>query len=415
MEFKTKLLVLLAVGRREGIHASVAKDVTAVFKGKTATQLEALQLQIESKIVGKPEGVDIGYWESLLSQLKGELTLFYSLPWKIVDRYKCYILITAHMARARLRDRHQENLRKKLEVLKAEQGVIKTESEAGESAAPSEHSLKQDEQPSTSGAAGEEKSDESQSEYVNRNEIKSKQQKFFCSTKFPIFFLRAESESQDAADDLLTESFKDYESGGYSPKYMTQSQLEPGTLVTLEEDDNQRLEFARSQVLNTGRKVQNVISAEEQAMHREARKNMGADEAQFSVESSLEAQIYLWSDKYRPRKPRYFNRVHTGFEWNKYNQTHYDMDNPPPKIVQGYKFNIFYPDLIDKNTTPEYFLVNVDSTSLNSYLTIFYTRIKKKLMIDDLVYRFRRHVGTTRTLPISGSTPDPRTRISPSR
>ena len=26
------------------------------------------------------------------------------------------------------------------------------------------------------------------------------------------------------------------------------------------------------------------------------------------------------------------------------------MDNPPPKIVQGYKFNIFYPDLIDKKT-----------------------------------------------------------------
>ena len=29
-----------------------------------------------------------------------------------------------------------------------------------------------------------------------------------------------------------------------------------------------------------------------------------------------------------------------GFEWNKYNQTHYDTDNPPPKIVQGYKFNV---------------------------------------------------------------------------
>jgi hypothetical protein len=60
-----------AVGRREGIHQSVAKEVASVFKGKTATQLEALQLQIESKISGKPEGVDIGYWESLLSQLKG--------------------------------------------------------------------------------------------------------------------------------------------------------------------------------------------------------------------------------------------------------------------------------------------------------------------------------------------------------
>lgn len=61
------------MGRREGIHESVAKDVTAIFKGKTAAQLEALQLQIEAKITGKPEGVDIGYWESLLSQLKGKL------------------------------------------------------------------------------------------------------------------------------------------------------------------------------------------------------------------------------------------------------------------------------------------------------------------------------------------------------
>lgn len=300
--------IFAAVGRREGIHESVAKDVTSIFKGKTATQLEALQLQIQAKIMGKPEGVDIGYWESLLSQLK------------------------AHMARARLRDRHQENLRKKLEVLIAEQGVARAETEAEGSQDAQESSepsllMKQGE-PSTSAAT--DKNENSQSE---------------------------DDEETNAADELLSESFREYELGGYSPVYIPYSQLEPGTIVTLEDDDNQRLEYARQQVLSTGRKIQNVLTSEEQAMHREARKGMGSDEAQFSVESSLEAQIYLWSDKYRPRKPRYFNRVHTGFEWNKYNQTHYDMDNPPPKIVQGYKFNIFYPDLIDKNTTPEYFLV----------------------------------------------------------
>ena len=64
------------------------------------------------------------------------------------------------------------------------------------------------------------------------------------------------------------------------------------------------------------------------------------------------ANINTVADVFRAR------RVHTGFEWNKYNQTHYDMDNPPPKIVQGYKFNIFYPDLIDKTKTPEYTLVS---------------------------------------------------------
>lgn len=111
------------------------------------------------------------------------------------------------------------------------------------------------------------------------------------------------------------------------------------------------------------------MTKEELMLQHEARKGMGEDEAQFSVEQALDNQIYLWSDKYRPRKPRYFNRVHTGFEWNKYNQTHYDMDNPPPKIVQGYKFNIFYPDLIDKNGTPEYFLVSSSSVNPKSSST----------------------------------------------
>jgi len=71
-------------------------------------------------------------------------------------------------------------------------------------------------------------------------------------------------------------------------------------------------------------------------------------------------QTYWWNDKFRPRKPRYFNRVHTGYDWNKYNQTHYDHDNPPPKVVQGYKFNLFYPDLIDRSKTPSYSLHPVD-------------------------------------------------------
>ena len=87
-----------------------------------------------------------------------------------------------------------------------------------------------------------------------------------------------------------------------------------------------------------------------------AEKMMGDDagEVAFAGEAPLESQVYWWHDKYRPRKPKYFNRVHTGYEWNKYNQTHYDHDNPPPKTVCGYKFNIFYPDLIDKSTAPSY-------------------------------------------------------------
>ena len=87
----------VAAERRQGINKAVASDVQEVFKGKTASQLSELQKQIEKKLRERTEGIDVGYWESLLSQLK------------------------AHLARARLRDRHSENLRKKLEMLKAEQ------------------------------------------------------------------------------------------------------------------------------------------------------------------------------------------------------------------------------------------------------------------------------------------------------
>ncbi|KAJ1821683.1 hypothetical protein IWW57_000231 [Coemansia sp. S610] len=90
----------------------------------------------------------------------------------------------------------------------------------------------------------------------------------------------------------------------------------------------------------------------------EMRKEHDPSEAMFSVEASVPQVSYSWQDKHRPRKPRYFNRVHTGYEWNKYNQTHYDKDNPPPKVVQGYKFNIFYPDLIDKSSAPTYRVEN---------------------------------------------------------
>lgn len=81
--------------------------------------------------------------------------------------------------------------------------------------------------------------------------------------------------------------------------------------------------------------------------------------------------MYWWHDKYRPRKPKYFNRVHTGYEWNKYNQTHYDHDNPPPKIVQGYKFNIFYPDLVDKTKAPVY-TIEKDGSSGETCLIRFH-------------------------------------------
>ena len=83
---------------------------------------------------------------------------------------------------------------------------------------------------------------------------------------------------------------------------------------------------------------------------------------QIEEEVRLAKKHYSWQDKYRPRKPRYINKVKTGWDWNRYNSTHYDHDNPPPRTVQGYHFTIFYPDLLQKNNTPTYYLEATPNT-----------------------------------------------------
>ena len=68
--------------------------------------------------------MDVGYWESLLSQLK------------------------AHLARARLKDKHSENLRRKLELLKAEQGVESDHDDVGSNPGKEEVPDEDSEEPS---------------------------------------------------------------------------------------------------------------------------------------------------------------------------------------------------------------------------------------------------------------------------
>jgi len=91
---------------------------------------------------------------------------------------------------------------------------------------------------------------------------------------------------------------------------------------------------------------------------REVSRGVAENEEILNAEETVpSASKPKWADQYRPRKPRYFNRVQMGYEWNKYNQTHYDHDNPPPKVVQGYKFNLFYPELIDKTKAPTFKII----------------------------------------------------------
>ncbi|KAI0227276.1 Cactin [Lamellibrachia satsuma] len=105
--------------RRSGINPSVVDDVVNIFKGKTLAQLKGLQQSIQAKLDGG-EGVDVGYWESLLQQLK------------------------VHMAKTRLREMHEQQLRRKLFKLKQEQciepsaplfPIVKSKADVAETAA----------------------------------------------------------------------------------------------------------------------------------------------------------------------------------------------------------------------------------------------------------------------------------------
>ncbi|XP_073704896.1 splicing factor Cactin isoform X2 [Garra rufa] len=327
--------------RREGINTSVSTDVQSVFKGKTYSQLQALYMNIENKIQAGGSNLDIGYWESLLQQVR------------------------VYMARARLRERHQDVLRQKLYKLKQEQGVeseplfpiIKEEPEnerpiptaaesADEEAGSSQQADDRDRRTKRRDGDEGERSGKSSPEERKRGEGDGDGGEDEAGEK---------DEAPEAVlteEDLIQQSQAEYDSGRYSPTLLQPSELPLDTHIINVEEDLQRLHLARRQLQVTG----DANESAEDAFVRRAKEGMSSDEAQFSVEMPLTGKMYLWADKYRPRKPRFFNRVHTGFEWNKYNQTHYDFDNPPPKIVQGYKFNIFYPDLIDKRSTPQYFL-----------------------------------------------------------
>ncbi|KAL2457902.1 Cactin [Abeliophyllum distichum] len=176
---------------------------------------------------------------------------------------------------------------------------------------------------------------------------------------------------------ILNEEVQEEEAaeGSYSPQLLHGDEEEEAIDP---EEDRALLERRRMAVLEE-RRVQELASRpppEDNNFEKKALKAMGAMEEGDAVfgsndEVNVDSQVYWWHDKYRPRKPKYFNRVHTGYEWNKYNQTHYDHDNPPPKIVQGYKFNIFYPDLVDKSKAPIY-TIEKDGDSIETCIIRFH-------------------------------------------
>ncbi|KAK6161748.1 hypothetical protein DH2020_005129 [Rehmannia glutinosa] len=276
------------IGEERGLHASIEADVKSLLQGKTYSELEVLQSQIESQMRSGTAKV-VEYWEAVLKRLH------------------------IYKAKACLKEIHAKMLRKYLERLET----------------PSE-------------------GENDETELAQEPDQKDSDPDVQGSVLSPIPEMDVEVHDEEEL------------AGSYSPQLLHGDENEEEDAID-PEVDKAILERRRIAVLEE-RRIQELSSRPappEDNFEKTAMKAMGTVEEGDVVfgsndEINLDSQVYWWHDKYRPRKPKYFNRVHTGYEWNKYNQTHYDHDNPPPKIVQGYKFNIFYPDLVDKSKAPTY-------------------------------------------------------------
>lgn len=296
---------LRSLGPEGRAVSSVASDIDKLLGPKTYEQLEVLEGQIRTKL-DSDEPIDTDYWQQLLDSL---------LVWK---------------AKAKLKRVYQDVLDSRLQALREENA---------------RKALMAQQQLRNSGIQDSDVAENSKSLAPEPLlEIPSKDKTLEIQDETT--FLKSVAASRRKILHM-----------GYVPA--------PKTSVPVSSSVQPRSSGPPKPVDPTSRfdhsaSADDVSSTTKALFDREVAKGVNEDEEIFAGEEEVpnaSENTPLWSGKYRPRKPKYFNRVQMGYEWNKYNQTHYDHDNPPPKVVQGYKFHIFYPDLIDPTKAPTYKII----------------------------------------------------------
>ncbi|KAF7162126.1 hypothetical protein CNMCM5623_007571 [Aspergillus felis] len=287
--------------------SSVAADINRLLSPKTYEQLETLEVQVRKKLDSN-EPIDTDYWEELLRSLT---------VWKARAKVKnVYQAVIDERVRGLRKQQYEEaeSIRTKLAPLAP---VIQTYHERPEQL--SEIDFRDLDPEPLLQIRPEDKGLEILDEGAFLNQVARERQKILKMGFVPL--RQRQTERPFAA-------------------FANQTTNMPTTTASTRFSSIPNEDFSQ---------------ATKALYERELAKGVSENEEIFTGEESVSTGAQpQWASKYRPRKPRYFNRVQMGYEWNKYNQTHYDHDNPPPKVVQGYKFNIFYPDLIDKTKAPTY-------------------------------------------------------------
>lgn len=321
----------LLSGLGAGVAEGVVTEIHELLVSKSKPELEDMLIEIKKNLQKGSEGMDTQFFDAVASK------------------------IPVYMARAEIEEWHGKAKQKYEAWLEVNTATKNVSSGPGDV---------------------EDDNDSEDDEDVNPNRFKGRGD----WSDLPI---SAPAERDDLSPELEPLSVLDEQNGkgAYSPVLEPISNYDAQDLLDPDEDER-ILRQVRQTLIDAFRdpvegggadSSQPTLdrSRDDEMFAQERAKGMANDEVAFNSfgkgsgddfhgEIELPRRQYEWEDKYRPRKPRFFNRVKTGFEWNKYNQTHYDHDNPPPKIVQGYKFNIFYPDLLDKTKAPNYYLEKSD-------------------------------------------------------
>jgi hypothetical protein len=284
------------VPREAGWHPSLESDIAGMLEGKSVHELESLERSIIDQLE-YGDAPDPDYWQSVLRRL---------------NLYK---------AKARLREFHENVVEKELEKIRQGFDVPTATMTNAERAAQAKEEARRSEaaQQIEDATRKEEQNHPVDDTVPTAHDEKEAEPKQQSATFADELYKKAASSGPEVAAK---------EESGSLMKYMSKSATTSGNL------ENRKLKAIAAQTM--GQDVEGDASSE------------------FVTEVNLSSRTYPWSKTYEPRKPKYFNKVHTTFFWTKYNKVHYDRDNPPPKVVSGYKFNIFYPDLIDPSKTPKY-------------------------------------------------------------
>ena len=276
---------------------SVTSDLDKLLAPKSLEELDKLEKQIKAKL-SSDEPVDTDYWEHLLKSL------------------------LTYKARAKLRQVSQSIVEARVDGLRKQQAA---EASALELRLRARLPEGQTESTSASG--------------IDVNGEDSHEDERHALDPEPLLRLRPEDKALESISGAefaraLTEDRRKVLRLGYIPNRKRTGELGGKG----EEHALKRLRIGGES---------GVVQASTSLFDREVARGLNDNEEIFTAEEEVETKNKSeWAQKYRPRKPKYFSRVIKGYEWNKYNQTHYDHENPPPKVIQGYKFNLFYPDLV---------------------------------------------------------------------